>query len=371
MERMSTVRRRFAVLLVVLLGAGGAVGVTGPAVAAPAPGTVLSATTVALPAPLNQLARGKRIEYVSTNVNGGPITVTGLVMTPTNGKTDKIVAWAHGSTGLADICAPSNHYDVFWPEARIAVAGLLSRGWTVAATDYAGLGTPEPHPYFIGSSEARAIIDSVKAARNLDRTLSTQYVVEGHSQGGQGALFADEMAPGYDGPLVLRGVVAIAPVSNVDLFAPFIPGTPGQGYLVMALVGLATVEPRPDPLSVLAKPARDKLPVVGTSCLNEILDAYSSLTASQLLTGGALPQWVVDELVRWDNPAQVPPTAPILVVQGTADEAVPVDITDALVYELRGYNQPVRYLKIAGADHEGAVTQSVPEVTTWIAARFS
>jgi pimeloyl-ACP methyl ester carboxylesterase len=369
---MSTVRRRFAVLLVALLGTGGAVGAAGPAVAAPAPGTVLAATSVALPAPLNQIATGKRISYASTNVNGGAITVTGLVITPTRGKTDKIVAWAHGSTGLADICAPSNHYDVFWPEARVAVAGLLSHGWTVAATDYAGLGTPEPHPYFIGSSEARAIIDSVKAARNLDHSLSTQYVVEGHSQGGQGALFVDERAPGYDGALVLRGVVAIAPVSNVDLFAPFIPGTPGQGYLVMALAGLATVESSPDPLSVLARPARDKLPVLRTGCLNEILAAYAGLTAGQLLTGGALPQWVVDELVRWDNPAQVPPTAPILVVQGTADEAVPVGITDALVCELRYYQTvPVRYLKIEGADHEGAVTQSVPQVTTWIAAHFS
>jgi pimeloyl-ACP methyl ester carboxylesterase len=369
---MSTVRRRFAVLLVALLGTGGAVGAADPAVAAPAPGTVLSAASVALPAPLNQIATGKRISYVSTNVNGGAITVTGLVMTPSRGKTDKVVAWAHGSTGLADICAPSNHYDVFWPEARVAVAGLLSRGWTVAATDYAGLGTPEPHPYFIGSSEARAIIDSVKAARNLDHALSTQYVVEGHSQGGQGALFVDERAPGYDGALVLRGVVAIAPVSNVDLFAPFIPGTPGQGYLVMALAGLATVEPSPEPLSVLAQPARDKLPVLRTGCLTEILDAYAGLTAAQLLTGGALPQWVVDELVRWDNPAQVPPTAPILVVQGTADEAVPVDITDVLVTELQWYQTvPVRYLKIEGADHEGAVTQSVPQVTTWIAGRFS
>jgi pimeloyl-ACP methyl ester carboxylesterase len=134
------------------------------------------------------------------------------------------------------------------------------------------------------------------------------------------------------------------------------------------------VEPEPsrNPLSVLAQPARDRLPVLRTGCLTEILAAYARLTAGQLLTGGALPQWVVDELVRWDNPAQVPPTAPILVVQGTADEAVPVGITDALVCELRYYQTvPVRYLKIEGADHEGAVTQSVPQVTTWIAAHFS
>ena len=371
---MSTVRRRFAVLLVALLGTGGAVGVADPAVAAPAPGTVLSAASVALPAPLNQIATGKRISYVSTNVNGGAIAVTGLVMTPTRGKTDKVVAWAHGSTGLADICAPSNHYDVFWPEAQVAVAGLLSRGWTVAATDYAGLGTPEPHPYFIGSSEARAIIDSVKAARNLDRALtSTQYVVEGHSQGGQGALFAGEIAPAYDGALVLKGVVAIAPVSNVQLLAPDIPDSPNRGYLVMALAGLATVDRSVDPLAELAPPAWRRLPVVLQSgCLNEILAAYEPLTRNDLLINGSLSDQVVDRLAHWDNPAQVPPTAPIFVVQGTADEAVPAPVTEVLVGQLEGYRTvPVRYLEIAGADHEGAVTQSVPQVTTWIAGRFS
>jgi hypothetical protein len=42
--------------------------------------------------------------------------------------------------------------------------------------------------------------------------------------GGQGAPFAGELAPSYDGALVLSGVAAIAPVSNADLLAPLIPG---------------------------------------------------------------------------------------------------------------------------------------------------
>lgn len=366
---MSTVRKRFAVLLVALLGTGGAAVATGPAVAAPAPGTVRSITTAVLPAPLNGLATGKRIEYFSTDANGTAITATGLILTPRIGKNDKIVAWAHGTTGLADQCAPSTNSKVFWPEARTAVAGLLSKGWTVAATDYPGLGTPQQHPYLIGASEARAIIDSVKAARNLDRTLSTQYVVDGHSQGGQGALFTGQMAA-YDGALALRGVVAIAPVSNVALLAQFIPGTPSQGYLVMGLFGLATVE-SVNPRALLAEPAQRRLDVLGTGCLNEILAAYSDLTAAELLVGGALPRPVVNRLVRWDEPAQAPSTVPILVVQGTEDLQVPYDFTAELVTRLEAYPMPVRFLVIQGADHEGAVIQSVEQVDTWIAARFS
>jgi pimeloyl-ACP methyl ester carboxylesterase len=369
---MNTVRRRVAVLLVALLGAGGSLLTTGPAIAASAPGTVISSTSAALPSELTSLGTAKRIEYVSTNVTGGTIRATGLVITPTKGKNNKTVAWGHGSTGLADQCAPSISQAVFWPEARAAVAGLLKRGWTVAAPDYPGLGTPQPHPYFIGKSEARAVIDSVKAARNLDSSLSTQYVVDGHSQGGAAALFVGELAPSYDGPLELRGVVGIAPVNHVEILAPAIPDFPNRGYLVMALAGLSTVDSSVDPAAFLAAPADSELSVLKTGCLNEILAAYEPLEGDDFLVDSTLPQTVVDKLAYWDNPGQVPPSARILLVQGTADEAVPAFVTEMLVSELRAYpGAQVDFKEYAGADHEGAVFQSVEFVDQWIAARFS
>src|SRR4029079_5017971 len=108
------------------------------------------------------LATGKRVSYVSTSVTGASITTTGLVLSPKRKKANKTVVWGHGTTGLADQCAPSEHHGVFWPEARAAVAELLTRGWTVAAPDYEGLGTPAAHPYFVGGSEARAMIHTHK-----------------------------------------------------------------------------------------------------------------------------------------------------------------------------------------------------------------
>nr|BFE72000.1 hypothetical protein GCM10020092_053010 [Actinoplanes digitatis] len=183
------VHRSSAVFLAVLLSIFGVLVGARPAAAAPVPGTVLSSTVATLPPELAPHGTARRIEYVSTDLTGAAVTVTGLVITPRR-KALRTVAWGHGTTGLADQCAPSDHQDVFWPEARAAVAELLKRGWTVAAADYPGLGTPAAHPYLIGGTTARAMIDSVKAARNLDSTLTTQYAVDGHSQGGQGALFA-------------------------------------------------------------------------------------------------------------------------------------------------------------------------------------
>src|SRR3954447_5979465 len=202
-------RKPIALVAVVLLTTAGLTLNGTPATAATAPGTVLSSTTAVLPPQLAPLATGKRISYATTAVNGSLITATGLVMTPKYGKGNKTVVWAPGTTGRADQCTPSINQDVFWREARAAVAALLGKGFTVTAPDYPGLGTTQAHPYLIGGSEGRAIIDSVKAARSLDSSLTPLYAIHGHSQGGQGALFAGDLAPSYDGKLVLKGVSAI------------------------------------------------------------------------------------------------------------------------------------------------------------------
>jgi alpha-beta hydrolase superfamily lysophospholipase len=361
-------------LAAVLLGAGGPVA----AAAAPAgaavdlPGYVLSSSAASLPGELASLATGKRVQYLSTDVRGTLVPTTGLVLTPRTGKVRKVVVWAHGTTGLADQCAPSANEAVFWSEARLAVAELLRRGWTVAAPDYPGLGTALPHPYLVGLSEARSIIDSVKAARNLDSSLLTAYAIDGHSQGGQGGLFANQIAPSYDGNLVLKGTAAIAPASNVDVLAPDIPGTPGQGYLVMGLYGLNAVEPTFLPATVLAAPARAKTPVLQTGCLNEILAAYANLTRTELLTGGNLPASWVNKLKQYDNPGQSAPTAPILVVQGLDDQAVPAPVTEIfLIPQLSNWpGAQVEYRPIANADHDQAVVQTTGSVADWIAARL-
>jgi len=360
-----------AALVTTLLAVGAApAGPAGPAAAASIPGTVLSSTTATLPPELTPLATGKRITYVTTDVNGNLITATGLIMTPKTGKANRVSAWSHGTTGLADQCTPSVNQNVFWPEARVAIAKLLGKGFTVAAPDYPGLGTSQAHPYLIGLSEARSIIDAVKAARNLDSSLVPAYVIDGHSQGGQGSLFANQIASSYDGNLVLKGSASIAPVSNAATLAPLIPGTPNQGYLVMGLYGLQTVDSSFSASSVLASPAKAKTSVLSSGCLMEILAAYQNFSASQLLVGGALPDSVVAKLDHWVSPAQTAPTAPILLIQGTADESVPAFLTEMLVDELHHYSQPVTYQKIHGATHDSAVVDSATTVATWLAGRF-
>ncbi len=67
---------------------------------------------------------------------------------------------------------------------------LIEQGAVVAATDYPGLGTAGPHPYLVGDSEARAVIDSVRAAHSLPGVGDgNSFAVWGHSQGGQASLY--------------------------------------------------------------------------------------------------------------------------------------------------------------------------------------
>ena len=90
-------------------------------------------------------------------------------------------------------------------------------GYVVAATDYEGLGTPGVHPYLVGESEGRGVLDAARAAKALAATdAGDQVLVFGHSQGGQAALFAGELAASYAPELTVLGVAAAAPAADVE-----------------------------------------------------------------------------------------------------------------------------------------------------------
>lgn len=89
---------------------------------------------------------------------------------------------------------------------------MIAEGYIVVATDYPGLGTEGIHPYLIGESEARSVLDSVRAVRDLPNSgASNRFAVLGHRQGGHAALFTGEVAARYAPDLKLVGMAAAAP----------------------------------------------------------------------------------------------------------------------------------------------------------------
>jgi Secretory lipase len=162
-----------------------------------------------------------RVLYRSTTPEGKPIAVSGVIIVPPGVAPSggwPIVAWAHPTTGIVPRCAPSLATFIFQQ-----IAGsrpLTEQGFAIAATDYPGLGTPGPHPYLVGVSEARTAIDSVRAARTFHGMNNHRYAVWGHSQRGQAALFTGMIAKNYAPELELLGVATAAPATDLATRRP-------------------------------------------------------------------------------------------------------------------------------------------------------
>ena len=139
-----------------------------------------------------------RVLYRSERGDGSPTVSSGMVFFPAQDSdvgNRPVVAWAHGTVGFGDQCAPSRSDD---PTADMAWLGqMLSRGWVVAATDYAGIGTEGISRYLIGDDEARDVLNSVRAARELDSKAGDRYALWGHSQGGHSVLWSANQATTY------------------------------------------------------------------------------------------------------------------------------------------------------------------------------
>ncbi|GGZ35339.1 alpha/beta hydrolase [Asticcacaulis endophyticus] len=160
---------------------------------------------------LSQAGSAYRILYTSKDgVDGEDIVaVSGAVFLPKGKAPDggwPVIAWAHGTVGMADVCAPS----LAGRSARDSayLNAWLKEGYAIVATDYQGLGTPGPHPYVNARPQAYSVLDSIRAAQRGFPVLSPKTVIVGQSQGGQAAVAAAAYAPTYAPELDIRGTVA-------------------------------------------------------------------------------------------------------------------------------------------------------------------
>ena len=347
---------------------------TPPDMAGGASGRLLRSEEMADPPPG---AKAWRILYVSTGLDGRPIPVSGVVIAPDlpapiAGR--PVVAWAHPTTGVADRCAPSLFPEVF--DTIPHLQALIALDYVVAATDYPGLGTSGPHPYLVGESEARAVIDSVRAARALEKTgANAQYAVWGHSQGGQAVLFAGEIAPIYAPELSLAGVAAIAPATELaKLLEDDIAERAGRliaGYSLWSWSRVygAPLEPvvTESTVSVIDRMARDCIETWG-EVYRAVFDSIG-LTAG-MLKAGAFEKEPWKRLLEENEPGRRPIRAPIYVAQGEDDPVVRPSVTMDFVAGLCRTGERVRFDRLAGVDHMRAGRASATTVVQWIRDRF-
>lgn len=279
------------------------------------------------------------------------IVVSGTVSTP-KGKPPAggwpVISWAHGTTGLADQCAPSRGGDQgSYGGAEPLIQGWLDDGYAVVATDYEGLGTRGIHPYLQGESEGRGTLDIVRASRSLDSKLSKKVIIAGHSQGGHAALFAAKLAPQWSKDFNHVGTIPYAPPADFQLQGAGIGALPSDAYGISALAtailrGAATSDSSIDAQKILTPEAYALYPKVESACLDELTESFADAEVGpgELLRPGILfqPDGAAFTTVLGEMDPLVKTNRPLLILQGRQDTTVQPGLTDTLVSRLRGLN---------------------------------
>jgi len=322
------------------------------------PGTIIKSERVAAP---NTKGTVYRVLYVSTTVANAPTPVSGIVIVPNKPAPAggyPVVSWGHGTNGMADSCAPSLDPDSDAPLANM----LLDQGWEITASDYQGEGTPGLLPYIAGDSAARNTIDIVRAARAMPAAhASDNYVVWGHSEGGQTAMFTDHIGPTYAPELHMKGVVAGAP--------------PSQFNLIMAAGGLnAAYGNTRAPLDQVLSPAGMKLvPLLDKGCSGYVSSHLTNVDIKTVTKTDPfkVPLWKT--ILEANDPQQFKTKSPVplLMIQGGNDEQIPVISTKILADHLCGLHQVLQRWIYPGQSHAGVIGPSAGDMVHWIADRFA
>jgi fermentation-respiration switch protein FrsA (DUF1100 family) len=322
--------------------------------------------------------------YRSTGVDGRPVAVSGTVSLPT-GTAPKggwpVITWAHGTTGLADSCAPSrdtagNPVHLYNAYVYPVLTSWLKAGYAVVRTDYEGLGTPGDHPYLNGASEARGVLDVVRAARRLTPSLSKRVVIAGHSQGGQAALFAARLAPSWTPELQIRGTLAYAPVSHlseqIGLVRSLRIPSDLTAFVAMIARGLDLARPDLHLASLLSDKATPVYAQVSERCLVGLRaqDAFGGVAPAEVFRDDADLGPVAAALDTADDAENLAIRTPVRVEQGTADTTVFPAFTDQLVQALKGRGTPLVYKTYAGVGHSDIATKAATDALTWLRSRL-
>ncbi|CAL9562706.1 putative inactive lipase [Actinosynnema sp. ALI-1.44] len=311
--------------------------------------------------------------YRSTSATGAPNAVSGTLLVPpvpwSNGPRP-LIAYAMGTQGLGDRCAPSYRMRV-GTEVEIAfLVQAMLKGWAVVVTDYEGLGTPGTHTYAVGRSEGRALLDAARAAQSLLGQTGTPVGAFGYSQGGQAAAFAAELQPAYAPDVRLVGVAEGGVPADMNEVAEFNDGGLGSGLVVGAAVGYATAYPElPLPLNARG---RDVARQVAEACVAEmaLLAPFTRIDSLTTVPGVIRdPRW--QARLAENRLGTVRPAVPVYLYHGTVDELIPYRTATGLRDRYCALGTDLQWTALPLAAHITAVSVGGANALNWLGDRFA
>ncbi|HEX7259454.1 MAG TPA: lipase family protein [Candidatus Saccharimonadia bacterium] len=161
------------------------------------------------------------VRYRSTGQNNALVPIYGRAYIPDKATNAPVLAMAPGTTGIGDGCAASLEQPKVrnWANYESHMMAYASRGYGGIITDYEGMRDPARiHHYMVGVLEGRAVLDGVRALKNLPQAhqLNTKQVFAGgYSQGGHSVYWADSVAVDYAPDVELAGIIGWSPVMDV------------------------------------------------------------------------------------------------------------------------------------------------------------
>ena len=363
-------------------------------------------------------AQAWRIAYISSDVGERKTIATGVIIAP-NGVAPKegrpIMSWAHGTTGAAQNCGPSqvidptaplNEYFLMggnsWTDYGIPnVEQFIKEGYVIVATDYQGLGGGGKHQYAVAGTNGRDAINAARAARSMKEVAAgKKTVVYGWSQGG-GATIAAASLLDYQ---TLKGTaaddlqylayVALAPddiaamlpvvpsdeagakklmneftqanVPNVFLFAHYVMGLWGAqaAYPNLQLSDVLTDEGA----KVVDKLSRNKcMHVLADTFSYAYGEQYKSLLKPEPSNSLAWVKAFVDGSVK-----PVKPIAPVVIYWGTKDTAVPPVMHELYQKQMCAMGANIGRVQLPGEQtHFSTPGVSAPMYLEWVKDRIA
>ena len=344
------------------------------------PGTLLRQAPLEDRLRLEKASKAVRFLYASEGFDGKPVAVSGAAFLPEGSPPAggwPVIAWSHGTVGIADLCAPS------WrgrsPRDVSYLNYWLEKGYAVVATDYEGLGTPGPHPYLHCKAAAMGNVDGVAAAQELGWPLSKKWLVTGQSQGGHGALctaaYASERTPELD----FVGTLATAPGVG------FLKAYSGQhqeagdapmrylGIVLLNVRGMETFTPTFSAEEALTDKARSLMPRVDQACVGQLLREGAQLGLTGSTTFKNAPFSATPGIKDAVAQMEVPNgrfREPLLIAQGTEDSMTPLPLASAYARELCDAGTQLTFLVYPGEEHSGPMNVGRDDFSKWVAARF-
>ncbi|HVQ90050.1 MAG TPA: lipase family protein [Mycobacteriales bacterium] len=323
-------------------------------------------------------ARAWQVLYRSTTAAGTATAVSGTVLVPTApfAGTRPVVAYAAGTQGWGDQCAPSKSIASNSFDEQFAVTNLLNRGWAVAVTDYPGLGTPGDETYNVGIPEGFAVLDSLRAATRLAPAAlspAAPMAIEGYSQGGAAAGWAAQQLPSYAPELRLAGIAAGGTPANLQAVARNINGTPFFAFLAGTAIGFNAAYPAAVALqSRLTPVGKAAVATLNGLCQLPALALFAGQRIENFTVGGVNPITVpaIAAVLNQNNLGTSRPTVPILQYHGLFDEVIPYSVENTLHNQwcavgtrtqLRGYL----------AEHVLTQVVAQTDVTNYLSARLA